>query len=314
MRFVLAAMLVVLVSCRNDQPVPASAPQTRSIDSLVAARPGSFHDAGGSSALFLPDSEVTYIRNVTYEEQFLNRGSELEYFLVKQTRDTRRMRAAEGVDSWISVEIFDLTARSLIHRMNTRADEVKFATRYLQTVKYGCCGAENSCLLMDIWNDHVFLPYNEKYYIVEVMNGGTRLFLGYLSDAYDDSAMIHGELILAHEIAHFGSDGKFAGYEYRTANRVIFKAKDRELFKDLIGFSPSITLLRNTSRDEIVDHPDYQELRLWSFDHHRELQGIDFTVLRLVFQNGKAIVVDVPLKDGLLYGDAAETRTVILEE
>lgn len=315
MRYVLAAMLVVLISCRNSEdPRPTSAIPPASADSFIAAHPGAFHDQGGSSAVFLPDSQVAYIRNVTYAEEFLTRGDSLSYFMVKQTHETRRLRAAEGVDSWITLEIFDLGSRSLIHRRETRADDVKFETRYLQTVKYGCCGAENTCELTDIWNDRVFLPFNEKYFIVEVMNGGLRLFLGYRSDAYDDSAMVHGELILAAETALFDSNGKFSGYEYRTVNRVVFKAKDRELFKNLIGFSPSITLLRNTERDQIVDHPGYQELRLWSFDHHKGLAGIDFTVLRLVFENGKPIVLDVPLKDGLLFGDAEGVRTVYLED
>jgi hypothetical protein len=142
MRYVLAAMLVVLVSCRNtEQQPPASTTQPLSTDSLITAHPGGFHDQGGSAAVFLPDSGVAYIRNVTYEEQYLHRGRDLAYFMVKQTRETRRLRAAEGVDSRITLEFFDLASHAVIHRWETPADAVKFETNYLQTVKYGCCGA-----------------------------------------------------------------------------------------------------------------------------------------------------------------------------
>ena len=318
MRYVLAAMLVVLISCRNnEQPRPPVTQQTPSLspaDSVAATSPGAFHDQGGSSVAFLPDSQVTYIRNVTYEEQDLSRGNDLTYFMVKQTRDTRRFRESEGVDSRITLEIFDIPGRTLLHRWVTYADEVKFQTNFLQTVKYGCCGAENSCQLSDIWNDRIFLPYNEKYYVIDVPNSGLKLFLGYHSDARDDSTLMHGELILAHEIANPGAQGPFSSIEYRTANRVRFVAKTKDFFNELSWFSPTITLLRNTEKDEIADHLDYQEMHLWSLDFHKTMSGLDVKGVRLVFEDGKPIVIDIPIKNGLLFGDTAAVHTVFLED
>ncbi len=315
MRYLLAAMLVLLISCHNnEQPRPATTPTPTPTDSLLAAHPGAFHDQDGSSVVFLPDSQVTYIRNVTYAEQFLSRGTDLTHFMVKQTRAMRTWREAEGVDSWITVDIFDIPSRTLLHRWTTAADDVTFQTRYLQTVKYGCCGAENACQLTDIWTDNVFLPYNEKYAIIDVPNGGIRLFVGYLSDARDEHALVHGELILAHEIARPGGKDQYASFTFRTVNRIRFAAKKADFYNEVNGFSPSITLLRNGEKDEVVDYPDRQELRLWSYDFHTSPAGLNCKPLRLVFENSHPIVVEIPLENGLFYGDTTGVRTVYLDE
>jgi hypothetical protein len=123
-----------------------------------------------------------------------------------------------------------------------------------------------------------------------------------------------GELRFARALGTLGAGKKFYDIEYKAISKIVFKAKTKSLFDKLTPFSPSITLLKNNDKDKLADYQDRQELSLWSYENHRNLDGITFPVMRLVFENDTTITVDIPLKNGLLFGDSSQERIVYLDE
>jgi hypothetical protein len=244
----------------------------------------------------------------------LSRGHDLDYYIVKQTTETNKIRGREGVDSKVTLDIYSIVDSKLIRTISRKTDKVELSSDLVQSTKYGCCGGENYCELSEIWQDNTFLTYNDKYYVVDIPNTRIWFYLGYLSQARDEKQLIHGELRFARALGTLGAGKKFYDIEYKAISKIVFKAKTKSLFDKLTPFSPSITLLKNNDKDKLADYQDRQELSLWSYENHRNLDGITFPVMRLVFENDTTITVDIPLKNGLLFGDSSQERIVYLDE
>ncbi len=316
---VILCALVGLFSCQRErQPSDGRSqrPESQSRDDTSTTNiPIAFKAQDTSYVRHSTDGPIfTHIRNVSFSENYLNRDHNLDYYIVKQTQETHQIGGEEGHDSRITMDIYDLQTSKIIRTFTERADDIHLNADFLQSVLYGCCGAENYCQLSEIWHDHTFLTYNDKYYFVDIPNARIQFYLGYLSDAWNESRLVHGELHFAHSYSKLGPGGEFYSNEYRAISKIVFKAKTEKMFKKLIPFSPSITLVRNTDQDQLVEHSDFQELRLWSYNNHKDLRGINFVALRLTFQNDTTISIDIPIKDGLLFGDSSAERTLYIDE
>jgi hypothetical protein len=318
MRYFLFAALVGLLSCGNIKKPSSDHSRFSSVqtntDSMALSGKADFQNQDQSYARYFSRDSTTRIRNVNYSENYLSRGHDLDYYIVKQTTETNKIRGQEGVDSKVTLDIYSISDSKLIRTITKKTDKVELSSDLVQSTKYGCCGAENYCELSEIWQDNTFLTYNDKYYVVDIPNTRIWFYLGYLSEARDEKHLVHGELHFARSIGTLDPRKKFYNIEYKTISKIVFKAKTKALFKKLLPFTPSITLLKNTDEDKLFDHQDRQELSLSSYNNHKNLEGITFPVMRLIFENDTTITVDIPLRNGLLFGDSSPEHTVYLDE
>jgi hypothetical protein len=317
MRYTFLVAIFFLVSCqpKRSNGSTESSKMTVQSDTATVREKIDFENQDQSYIKYSSLGKInTRIQNIHYSVNYLNKDHNLNDYIVKQTRQTKATNGQEGVDSKVTLDIFNLSDSKLIRTIAKMADDIDISSDMIKSTKYGCCGAESYCELAEIWNDNTFLTYNEKYYFVDIPNARLEFYLGYLSDARDKKNLIHGELHFAHSYGTLDPDKQFYTNKYRFVSKIIFKAKTKKIFDNIVPFCPQITFLKNTDKDQIVDHQDHQELRLWSYNNHKGLDGINFLALRLTFQNDTTINFEIPIKDGLLFGDDNSERVLYIDK
>lgn len=261
------------------------------------------------------DSNYTRIKNINYSENYLNKDNEFDYYIVKQTQDVITLRESEGQNSKITLDFFSRKDGKLIKSISKTTDVISISSEYLHSTKYGCCAAESYNELSYIWTDETFLKYNTKYYYIEIPNAHINLYLGYLCEARDEKNLVLGELYLAHSLPTLSEGKNIYSSVFKSVNKIIFKAKTKEIFDNIIPFTPAITLVKNTDKDLLIDYPDHQELRLWSFNNVENLQRVDFLGLKIEFEGDSLnpTPIEIPIKNGLLFGDNGSERIVYID-
>lgn len=257
----------------------------------------------------------TEINNINYSENYLNYQNELNHYILKTTHLTKSVRGQEGQYSSIKVEIFNIPDSKLISTIETESDDISFFTDFYKTGKYGCCGAEDYYELTSLWKNETFLKFNSKYYYIEIPNARIHFYFGFLSDSRDDKNLILGELYFAHSIPKSVPGKSIISHDFKTVNRLIFKAKDKDLYDKIVPFCPDMTLIKNAEKDQLIDYPDHQELRLWSYNNWKGLEGINFKGIKLEFSNDTIIPVEIPIENGYLFGKPDNfDRIIYIEE
>ncbi len=251
------------------------------------------------------------INNVKYYEKFLNYKNKFDNFIIKENQSIETFVGQEGQNSLITAEIFKINSARKVSTIRINADALDIFASYYKTSKYGCCGAENYHELVSLWGNKTFLKYNSKYYCIDIPNTGIKLYFGFLVDSWDKKNLILGELYFAHSISKSVPGKAFVTHGFTTVNKVIFKTKDKALFNEILGFSPQITLLKSIKQDRLIEYQDHQTLTLWSFDKNDRLEGISFVALKLEFEGDKTISVEIPIKNGYLFGKANKFDQVV---
>lgn len=257
------------------------------------------------------DNIITEYSNVVYTERHLNYWGNFDHFIVKRQSFTKLKRGQEGQESRIKVEIFNIPESKVISTIETDADDISIVTNYYILAKYTCCGGEDSYEIKTLWENKTFLTYNTKFYYIEIPNARNNFYFGYSSDAWNEKELILGELNFALSSSEFNSVSNRYYDSFKPANKIIFKAKTKEIFDKIAPFCPDMTLLKHSDKDQLIDYSDHQELRLWSYDSKKDLSGINLTGLKLVFQNDKAITVEIPIINGYLFGKANEFNKIV---
>ena len=261
------------------------------------------------------DSINTRIKNITYSEEYLDKDNELDYYIVKKSQEITTTHGAEGQDSKITLDFFSLKNGELIKTITKETDAISISNEYLLATKYGCCGTEDYNELSSIWTNETFLKYNSKYYYIEIPNAHTGFYLGFLCDARDEKELILGELYFAQSLPTLPAGKRYYSSVFKNVNKIVFKAMTQEVFDKIVPFTPTMTLVKNTDKDELIEYPNHQELRLWSYDNVNSLAGVDFLGLKIQFE-GDSISqtpIDIPIKNGLLFGDNKIESTIYVE-
>lgn len=319
MRVLIFITIIGLIACNNSEKQAEKSMGTSLFDSLTTSKAHNISATGfnnNEQAFVKVDSNNVQIKNVTYTDEYLAKNNSLDYYIVKKTQEIRTTRGAEGHDSKITLDFFSSNDSKLVKTVTKTTDIVSFTSEYLHTTKYGCCGAENYHEFSSIWTDETFLKYNTKYYHIEIPNARTSFYLGYLCDSRDEKELILGELYFAHSLPTHSEGKSFYSSIFKTVNRIIFKARTKEIFDKIVPFTPSITLVKNTDKDKLIDYPDHQELQLWSFNGAKNLQGLDFSGIKIQFEGDSEylIPVEIPIKNGLLFGDNGSERTIYVDQ
>jgi hypothetical protein len=317
MRNILFVALFSLLSCQTKQSNGYSESTKMDVhpDSISVNKKSKFENQDQSYIkYYMNGKNNVIIRNISYSVNYLNHEHDLDDYIIKQTHQTNSVMGQEGKDSKVILDIFSISDSKLIRTIAKRADDIDISSNFLKSTKYGCCGAEDYSELAEIWQDNTFLTYNGKYYFVDIPNARLEFFLGYLSDARNKDKLIHGELHFAQSFGTLDPNSKYYTNKYRAISKIIFKAKTKLIFDKIVPFSPEITLLKNTEKDQIVEHQDHQELSLWSYNEHKNLDGINFIAMRLTFQNDTTIIFDIPIKNGFLFGDDSPERIIYIDK
>ena len=317
MKQVLIAALICLCSCHNDKTQTGGYSEVSRMqahtDTSTVTHSAEFDNRDQSSVKCYSAGNITaQIRNVSYSIQDLSREHALDDYVVKQTKETKVVRGEEGTDSRITLDIFSIPDSKLIRTIRRQADEIQLSTDFLEAIKYG--DLEKYCELSEIWRDSTFLAYNDKYFLVEIPNSRMQFYLGYSLRDRDEDKLVHGELHFSHRYTIKDTREQYSASVFRAISRLVFRVKSRAIYERLLGFCPEITLLKHTDQDKIVDHPEYQELELWSYNGHQGLDGINLLALKLTFQDDTTFSVTIPIENGLLYGDNSPERTVYIDQ
>lgn len=321
MRLLIFITIFGLFACNNNKKQAEksgnnSLPGSSSASKIYGVYATDFNNKEEASVKV--DSNNTQIKNVTYTEEYLNKDNSLDYYIVKKTQEIMTAHGAhgtEGQDSKIKLSFFSLNDGKLVKTITKTADAISIASEYLHSTKYSCCGAEDYNELSSIWTDETFLKYNTKYYYIEIPNAHTSFYLGYLCDSRDEKKLILGELYLAHSLPTLPGGKHFYSAVFKTVNKIVLKAKTKDIFDKIVPFTPAITLVKNTGKDQLIDYPDHQELQLWSFNSAKSLQGLDFPGLKIQF-GGDSVSqtpIKIPIKNGLLFGNSGE-QTIYVDK
>jgi len=319
MRILIFITIFGLIACNDNKKQADKSTSTSQSDSSSASKPRRISATDFSNkeeASVKVDSNNTQIKNVTYTEEYLDKDNSLDYYIVKKTQEITTTHGAEGQDSKITLDFFSLNDGKLVKTITKTTDVVSIASEYLHSTKYGCCGAEDYNELSSIWTDETFLKYNTKYYYIEIPNAHTSFYLGYLCESRDEKELILGELYLAHSLPTLPEGKHFYSAVFKTVNKIIIKAKTKEIFDKIVPFTPTMTLVKNTDKDQLIDYSDHQELRLWSFNNAKNLQGLDFLGLKIQFDGDSVsqTPIEIPIKNGLLFGDNGSEQTIYVDK
>jgi len=320
MRYVLIILLVGLISCSHkkkkefiQKEIIFEKQDTTNQVTVENSDSSAFADHSESYIrVYNQNSNIqTEINNVNYSENFLNYQNELNYFIVKKSQILKTKGGFERQESSITVEIFNIHDSKKISTIKTTADDISIYEDYYRTVKYGCCGSGNYYELSSLWNNKIFLKYKSEYYFIVIPNAHIQFYFGYSTDSFDDKSLTIGELNFAYSLPKSVPGKNNISSEYKMVNKVIFKAKKREIFEKVTSVSPVMTLVKNNEKDQLIEYPDHQELTLWSYDNCKRLKGINILGLKLQFLNDKIIPIDIPIKNGFLFGDANNFYKII---
>lgn len=279
--------------------------QTKSLDTLWK----DFYNQGKAFAKI--NSGRLEITNVTYSIPFLDIDGELESYLVKQTQSSVTTAAdPEEENSKITLDIFALKNGHFVKTISKNAYSITFSTQFIQSYNNGGCFDERCGELSSINSGETFLKFSLKYYTVEIPNSQIHLYFGFSCDARDESNLILGELYFAYALPII-TQGK--GFYYTLAftkvNKIIFKARTKEVFAKIEPSSPQMTLCKSTDKDKLEDSSEFQSLLLWSYDKVKSLRGVNFPGLKIKFYDGEStstLPIEIPVKDGLLFGDSTD--------
>ncbi len=316
MRLGLLIGLAALIGCdKNSKQSNLSVGDFQSA-SFQLGKIGSNNFVHQDQSFVKVDANKTQIVNVTFSEKYLNRDNEFEYYIIKKKEETITVRGQEGQDSKITLAFFSLKDKKLIKSISKNFDDISVSSEYLISTKYGCCGSEDYNELSSIWTNETFLKFNSKYYHIEIPNSHISLYIGYVSDSRDEEKLILGELYLAHALPYLQQVKNSYSSNFKIVNKLIFKANTLQVFNNLGPFTPSITLVKNISKDELIDYEDHQELRLWSFNNTKSLDGVDFLGLNIKFESdvNESISLDIPIKNGLLFGDNSTEKVIVVDK
>ncbi len=299
MRQLLTLTLIVLgiVSCKRDGSSKSNQP------------------INDDQSAITTDSTGTDVKNVTYAIESLQKNGENKAYIVRRTNRVHTAWGAMGQESKFTVDVFDIKTRKLIKSFSMAADEITFSRDgYIRSTLIGCCGAENYYQFLRIWTNEPFLQFITKYYYVEIPNSGVSFYFGYMAP-HDEKDLTVGELYFVQRVP-VKERSKIIDWRFKEANKIIFRAKSKELFDtELPPFCPTMTLNPNTEKDRLTEHEDHQELTLWSFNKSRTLKGITFNSMTLKFGNNEDIIFNIPIENGYLFGDSTNyTRTLYVEK
>lgn len=308
-------ILLGLIACNpkkeSNRPIE-NAIKTSLVSTLKDKTISSFTD--NEQATVVVDSNATQIKNVFYSEQYLNKDNEFANYIVKQVQEITTIRGQEGQHSKITLDIFNIADGKLVKTISKLTDELSIFSEYTHSIDYGCCGSENYNELSALWTGETFLKYNSKYYFIEIPNAHTSFYLGYLADTRNERDLIIGTLYLAHSLPALKPGKNTYSSSFKNVNKIVFKVKTKELFEKISPFTPTMTLVRHTSKDQLIEHSDHQELRLWTFDGFTDLKGINFIGLQIQFESDHMLPMEIPIKNGLLFGDNNYERTIYVNE
>ena len=286
--------------------------QTKSLDTLWK----DYYNQGKAFA------EITSgrleITNVTYSIQYLDIDGKLESYLVKQTENfVETTSNPEAENSKITLDIFALKNGQFVKTISKNAYSISFSTQFIHSYNNGGCFDERCGELSSINSGETFLKFSLKYYTVEIPNSQIHLYFGFSCDARDESNLILGELYYACALPII-TQGKGFYYTlaFKKVNKIIFKASTKEVFAKIEPSSPEMTLRKSTDKDNLEDSSDFQTLMLWSYDKVKSLSGVNFPGLKIKFYDGESNSIppiEIPFKDGLLFGDSTD-RTIYIDK
>lgn len=260
------------------------------------------------------DSLVSNIKNISYTEEFLNRDNNLDHYIAKRTQETVSTLGNIQHESKITLDFFSRENGELIWSTNKSADDISILTDFIHTTRYGCCGAEDYHELRSLWTDEAFLTFNSKYYQIDIPNAHTSFYFGYLADAREEDKLIHGILFFAQELPYLPNEKDTYSSIFKIANTVVFKMKTKESFDKIVPFSPDISMVKHGEDDRIIEYQNHQKLELWAYENAKGLKGLDFIGLKMIFTGEKNIEIEIPIKDGFLFGENSIHRTIFIGE
>jgi hypothetical protein len=321
MRLIVFFGLIGIIACSESHKQSTKFLSNSEADNLIdtvsnaSIQSRDFYNEGKSSIKI--DTDQMLITNVDYSIQFLDINDELENYVIKQTKRSIISEGEVVGDSKISLEIFDLKDGRKVSTISKNAYRVLFSTQFIQSFYNGDCWDESSCELSTL-SGETFLKSNYKYYTAEIPNSQIHLYFGFSCDTRDESKLILGELYFAQALPIITKGkGYYYSLAFKTISRIIFKTRTNEIYNRIEPSSPEMTLLKHTDEDVLQDSPEVQKLLLWSYDKVKSLNGVDFPGLKIKFyerDSKSSSPIEIPIKDGLLFGDIFVEKTIYIDK
>lgn len=223
--------------------------------------------------------------------------------IVRKQQNIKLIGGAEGQESKIKLTISNRDDEFQPFEFTTEADELFIEGGIIKSVKYGCCGAEDSYKLFNSSTLKEVMSYKARLYQIEIPNSKIKGYIGYTSGSYypnDNGQMILGTLEF--------SDGK------QLLKKIHFETKSKELFDQVSRFVPEMEFIPLGERDKIKK--EGQILILWSKNNSTnlfDLWNFGFKVNLVVDSTGESFNPTLTFKDGKVNNLDVKEITVFID-
>ncbi|MDR2918839.1 MAG: hypothetical protein LBV72_05690 [Tannerella sp.] len=285
-----------------EQNEPVSNIQTKNTsqtDTISANR--LFQEKSTSSFEIIPGNKNMGFEyktiDISYKHAFLllpGQDSFNNYF-ARYTITTNTCTACEGQERNIKVLLrpFEDPEKTAL-TIDQNCDQLDLYFHNYQTIKYGCCGAENELEIFD-YNNQSIIQADNQIIIGYAPNSEIKLYIG-SQQAINDSLDISTLMI-----------------SYNSTEKYIIRIKSKiELESHCSPFSPDIEIYE---KGENILSETRNEYPLWSLNGINNKAQINDLVIRLKFDCDETVsnhIIDIPIIQGKPFGKENKEQDIYL--
>lgn len=258
--------------------------------------------AGTSKIIYADSGQSTFIittgdRNIGYDFQTvetnyrrvyiaLHGWGSLKHYFAKYTTTSKTSAGLEGQDRTIKVDLhpFDNPNKTEL-TIEHSCDDLTLNVATYQTVKYGCCGAEDELAIYD-YDKKLIIEGDSKILLGEIPNSPVRMFVAYKKE-YKDSTTL-GTLY----------------YCYSSSDRYTIKIKPNALSCGSHSpFSPNIFIYSTNPDDKFSE--DKNEYSFWSLNDIENKNQVNNLTLKIAYEcdeHPNRDTIAIPIINGKPFG------------
>lgn len=229
-------------------------------------------------------------------------GTKYNCFVRKQ-QTIKLIGGAEGQESLVTMTISSPDNEFKTFDFSTDADDLYINGSIFKSVKYGCCGSEDTYRLFNTSSGSEIMSYKVRLYEIEIPNTKFKGYIGFTGGMYRPTK--EGKMILG-TIAF--SDGN------ELLKRINFQTHSKEQFENILRFVPDMEFIPLDDRDKTKK--EGQLLTLWSRNqttNSKDIWNFGFKVHLVNDSSGEIFSPILTFKDAKVNNLEAKEITINID-
>lgn len=288
-QLLLPGIIALLLSSCSDKPQQEQAPDNGNREDSTTNK---YTDSGQSTFSILAiDSNSGYefkTVETNYKTAYIDPDGDknFDHYIAKYTTTTKSCTGCEQQERIVHVELTSFKEpHKNILTIEQKCDELALDATTYNTIKYGCCGAENQLAIYNYGNK-LIAEGDAKITIGDIPNSPIKIYAGYTQEIKDST--IIGTI-------HFS---------YNSDDRYAIRIQSNQLPLDECNiYSPTIRLQSRNPRDKF--DKEENEFTFWSLDKLDDTKKINQLSLKVDFEcepSLKVKALEIPIINGKPFG------------